>query len=92
MPAIFMFIQFLPFVIIPIVIITIVVSALKHNKTTKDITNIFKNTISNANDPNSYGNSVSAENLDINCAYCGTRYARIKKKCPACGARDSSKK
>ena len=50
-------------------------------------TTTFQNTISNANDPYSYGNSLSSEPTDIYCDYCGSKFNKNKKRCPSCGAR-----
>ena len=83
MYILFILLQFLPFIIVPIVIITISARA-KHIKTNNDLPK-FKNTISNANDPDSFGNSN--QDLSIYCEYCGSKLERVRKRCPNCGAR-----
>lgn len=47
----------------------------------------FKNTISNANDIDAHWNSISREDTSITCSYCGSKMERVRKRCPACGAR-----
>ena len=85
---IFLIFEILPFIIIPSIIIAVIVTRAKQiKKTQSDQDKGFKNTISNANDPNSYANSVSEENLETYCSYCGSKFSRIKKKCPSCGAK-----
>ena len=89
---VFILFQFLPFIIVPIIIISISVRVHKQRKNIDQAFGDFKNTISNANDPNAYGNSISAEDIDTYCAYCGSKFSRIKKKCTACGASNDDKK
>ena len=88
---IFVVFQVLPFIIVPIIIISILVKVRKRYKNQLESSETFRNTISNANDPNSYGKSISSEPTDITCDYCGTSYIRVKQKCPSCGAKKSTK-
>ena len=82
---IFLLFEILPFVIIPVVFISVGVRAYRvKNKPNKDLPK-FERTISNANDPNSFANSN--EDLSISCDYCGSKLERVRKRCPACGAR-----
>lgn len=83
----FLIFEILPFIIVPIIIFSVIVRANKISKSNKPQNGNFKNTISNANDPQSYGNTISQESLDTYCAYCGAKFSRIKKRCPSCGAK-----
>ena len=78
---------------IEFVFVTMFVSAMvrifkraKKNRTDSSLPP-FQNTISNANDINSYGNSLSSEPSEIYCDYCGSKFNKNKKRCPSCGAR-----
>lgn len=53
--------------------------------------NSFKTTISNANNEKEVWNSVSGESTDVTCSYCNSRYPKIKKRCPSCGAKNDNK-
>jgi len=88
---IFLIFEILPFIVVPIIIITFAVRAQKNKKDITNNSEDFKNTISNANDSNSYGNSISEESLDMYCAYCGSKFSKIKKSCPNCGAKTDVK-
>ena len=90
--VIFVFMQFLPFIIVLSVVFSIVRVRYKNMKNNKHSNNNqqsqdFKNTISNANDENGYWNSVSSEDTAVYCEYCGSKIERSKKRCPSCGAR-----
>lgn len=80
----------MPFVVICIIVIMIVKATRRHNNNDAS-SGTFKNTISNANDPNSYGNAISSESTNITCEYCGTIYNKLKKSCPSCGAKTNKK-
>ena len=77
--------EILPFVIVASIIISIVVKSHKMHKTLNNNLPDFKNTISNANNPE----EVVNENQDFStyCDYCGSKMERARKRCPACGAR-----
>lgn len=77
--------EFLPFIIVPIIIISIAVKARKRNKDINNSLPSFNNTISNANDPGSFGNSN--QDLSTYCEYCGSKIESVRKRCPGCGAR-----
>ena len=83
----YLILEILPFFIIPTIIITVIMSRTKRSSKKSNQDKGFQNTISNANDPNSYANTVSQENLDTYCAYCGSKFSKTKKSCPACGAK-----
>ena len=86
---IFLLFEIVPFIIVFAAIVTIVVRASKSiNKSAKKTGNSlpdFKSELSNANDPNSFVNSN--QDLSNYCEYCGSKYERVKKRCPSCGAR-----
>ena len=85
------------FIILPIIfeffvfigVIILIISKIAKHKKNDSNSKIFKNTISNANDPNSYANSKSSESVEVTCDYCGAKYHKIKRKCPSCGARNN---
>jgi rubrerythrin len=91
----FVFMQFLPFIIVLSVVFSIVRVRYKNLKNNKQNNNQpsqeFKNTISNANDENGYWNSVSSADTSAYCDYCGAKFERVKKRCPSCGARVQKK-
>ena len=86
--------QFIPFFVVLIIILTRIPAIYKRNKNKshENEDRSFKNTISNANDPDSYGNSISSEPTEVYCDYCGSRYSKTKKRCPSCGARTTKLK
>ena len=87
---VFTILQILPFIIVPIIIISFAIRFRKHSKKINDFASrTFKNTISNANDPNSFGNSN--QDLSVYCDYCGSKMERVRKRCPSCGARVQKK-
>lgn len=89
MVYIFLVLQFLPFIIIPIIIISASVRARRNSKA-NDLPK-FENTISNANDLEAHWNSISSEDTSIYCEYCGSKMERVRKRCVSCGARVQSK-
>ena len=80
------FIEIVFVVIFVSVIVTIVKKAKSIKLDEKVEEDSFKNTISNANDSESFGNSLSSEPVEIYCSYCGSKFSKAKKKCPSCGA------
>lgn len=91
------------FIVIPIIfelifalavffIIAKIIKTALRNRSANRTESSHQNTISNANDPDSYGNSLSSEPTDVCCAYCGTKYNKMKKRCPSCGASKSDEK
>ena len=66
------------FVIVFVTCIIRIVKSLKSKRGTISKTNDelppFQNTISNANDANSYGNSLSSEPTEVCCDYCGSKF------------------
>ena len=84
---IFLIFEILPFIVVSIIIFSVIINVGKRSKANNAKNGDFKNTISNANDPQSYGNAVSQESLDTYCAYCGSKFSKIKKRCPSCGAK-----
>ena len=90
---VFILLEILPFIIVPVVIISIVLRARKNgnngssNQQSDKASTPFKNTISNANDEKGYWNSISSEDSSVYCDYCGSKMLRAKKRCSSCGAR-----
>ena len=85
----FIFVSFFIEIVFGLIIFSVIFKVVKRMKNSKNNINDrnFKNTISNANDSNSYGNAVSEEPIEVYCEYCGTKFNKIKKKCPSCGAK-----
>ena len=76
------------FVVVPTIFIVLIVKSVKRAKNSGNVeTGTFQSTISNANNPEAYWNSVSSENVKNRCEYCGTEVHNAVKKCPSCGAK-----
>ena len=76
------------FVVVPVVFIVFIVKSVKRARNSGTVENgTFKSTISNANNPEDYWNSISGENVNHQCEYCGTEVHNVLKKCPSCGAK-----
>lgn len=76
------------FAAVPILVIVIIVKTVKRAHNAENVeTKPFKTTISNANNPEDYWNSISSEETENCCEYCGTVTHNAVKKCPSCGAK-----